>query len=444
MSDEQAPKPQTRYGRYVEEISEDIAEIVQQFGCQPILFVGSGLAKRYINAPSWDELLGHLASECTAIQKGLGFYKQSLHTPLKIGEEFAKFYQEWAWGVGHNEFPEELFNEDVGAQSYIKYKISKHLSSITPTDVLALLAGAHASEIEILQQIRPHAIITTNYDRLLEMLFPHHEPIIGQQILKGQQFAVGEIYKIHGCVTDFNSIVFTQTDYDEFAKKKKFLSAKLLTFFNEHPLIFIGYSASDPNIRSILSDIDQALPEKGGVIPNVYILEWNPSITEDSYPALEKVISTEDDRSVRVKLIEANNLSWVFKAFAANPSLNNVNPRVLRALIARSYNLIRHDIPSMSVHADFQMLTSSVENAEEFGKLFGLANVDNYSLASAQHPFSATQVGKLLGGERWHTANRLIDKLTQISGINIKSSDNRSTERRWLTHHRFINILRTP
>src|SRR5690606_9804969 len=103
-----------------------------------------------------------------------------------------------------------------------------------------------------------------------------------------------------------------KSDYDAFSKKKKFLSAKLLTFFNEHPLIFVGYSATDPNIRSILSDIDEALPEKGGVIPNVYILEWNPGLGPDSSPPRDKVISTDEDRSIRVKLIESNDFTWVF------------------------------------------------------------------------------------------------------------------------------------
>lgn len=415
----------TKYERYAEEISEDISEVVQQFGCQPILFVGSGLGKRYIGTPSWDELLDYLAKTCNKIEKGLGYYKQAFKTSLAIGEEFARIYQEWAWTGGHNEFPEEMFDSSTNSQAYIKFKIAAHIASLTPNTAEKLLSGSHGHEITALRRIKPHAIITTNYDRMLELLFPDHYPIIGQHILKGQQLSVGEIYKIHGCVTDHDSIVFTQSDYDYFAKKKKFLSAKLLTFFNEHPLIFIGYSATDPNIRSILSDIDEALPEKGGVIPNVYILQWNSEITPDTVPAREKVIPTEDDRSIRVKLIEASDFSWVFDAFAANPALNDVNPRVLRALIARSYEMVRHDIPKMKVQADFKMLTDAVANSSTFAKLFGIANISDFSALAAHHPLSATQLGTLLGGHSWHTANALIDKIVDEKGINIKLSDNR-------------------
>lgn len=421
MSDDQA----TRFERYVEEISEDITETVKTMGCQPILFIGSGLSRRYMSAPSWDELLAHLASQCSAITKGLGFYRQSLKTPMKIGEEFARLYQEWAWDAGRNEFPATMFEDDIHSEAYLKFKVAAHLAGLTPATVAELGGDEYKAEIEELRKIKPHAIITTNYDQMIELIFPDHEPIVGQQILRGQQLSVGEVYKIHGSIESHDSIVITQADYDEFAKKKKFLSAKLLTFFNEHPLLFVGYSASDPNIKSILSDIDEALPVKGGVIPNVYILEWNGDIGPDSNPAREKVIATDEDRSIRVKLIEASDFSWVFNAFAANPVLNDVNPRILRALIARSYNLVRHDIPRMTVEADFKMLDQAVENSDSFAKLFGIANISDYSAASAQHPLSATQLTSHLGGTGSYLAVSLLKKIKEEKGIDIKASDNR-------------------
>jgi hypothetical protein len=421
VSEDQA----ARFERYVEEISEDITETVRSMGCQPILFIGSGLARRYMNAPSWDELLAHLAAQCSAIDKGLGFYRQSLKTPMRIGEEFARLYQEWAWDAGRNEFPSAMFDDGVDSQAYLKFKVAEHLRGLTPASLDALGGPDQKDEIESLCKIKPHAIITTNYDQMIELVFPDHQPIIGQQILRGQQLSVGEIYKIHGSMEDHDSIVITQSDYDQFAKKKKFLSAKLLTFFNEHPLLFVGYSASDPNIKSILSDIDEALPIKGGTIPNVYILEWNPNIGPESNPAREKVIATDEDRSIRVKLIEASDFGWVFDAFAANPVLNDVNPRVLRALIARSYNLVRHDIPTMTVEADFKMLDQAVENSDSFAKLFGIANISDYSAASAQYPLSATQLTAQLGGTGSYLAVSLLKRIKEDTGTDLKSSDNR-------------------
>jgi hypothetical protein len=96
------------------------------------------------------------------------------------------------------------------------------------------------AEIELLRRIRPHSVITTNFDRFLEIAFPDLTPIVGQSILHGTQVLFGEIFKIHGCISDPNSLVFTKRDYDEFARKKQYLSAELLTYFSEHPLLFIG------------------------------------------------------------------------------------------------------------------------------------------------------------------------------------------------------------
>lgn len=433
-----------KYDQYKHDIEEDILNTVELFGCQPILFVGSGLSRRYIKAPSWDELLSFLAIECPTIEHKLGYYKQSFDTHPMIGEEFARLYQTWAWSDGRKQFPEHLFGEQVDKQAYIKHTIAEHLKALTQKDIEKDIISDFKSEIDLLRKIKPHAIITTSYDTLLESIFIDHQPIIGQQILKGAQLSIGEIFKIHGCVTDPDSIVFTQTDYDIFMKKKKFLSAKLLTFFNEHPLIFIGYSATDPNIRAILSDIDEALPEKGGMIPNVYILEWQKDITPDTTPPRDKVIGTDEDRSIRVKLIQASDFGWVFKAFSANPALNSVNPRVLRALLARTYNLIRRDIPKMKVEADFSMLTDAVENGTAFAKLFGIANISDYSIASAKHPFSTTQVAKKLGGKTWHVAHRWMSSVQQHTGIDIRKSDNkyhRAERINKITYHKYSQEL---
>jgi len=45
------------YHQYIEDVSDDIKTCLEGMGCQPILFVGSGLTKRYISGPNWEELL---------------------------------------------------------------------------------------------------------------------------------------------------------------------------------------------------------------------------------------------------------------------------------------------------------------------------------------------------------------------------------------------------
>jgi hypothetical protein len=301
--------------QYRSKVCNDLAACVSEMACSPILFVGSGLSRRYFSGPSWDELLAYLAARCPLIERDYAYYKQTLLSPLAIGQEFARLYLEWAWGIGRNQFPDALFESDVPPGAYIKYKIAEYLRKITPT----ALAADHqlAAEINALRAIKPHAIITTNYDQFLELLFPDYQPIVGQKVITGSTVLYGELFKIHGCVSEPNSLVFTQRDYDEFIKRKKYLSAKLTTFFSEHPLLFVGYSASDQNIKGILSDIDEILSDNGAVIPNVYIVEWNAKAPSISTPAHERLVEIEGARSIRIKAIETDSFQWVFEALGA-------------------------------------------------------------------------------------------------------------------------------
>ena len=104
----------TKYQQYVADVTADIKNCVQNMACQPILFIGSGMSKRFFGGPSWDGLLAHLAASCPLIEKDYAYYKQSLGSSLLIGEEFAKLYHEWAWSTaGKANFPAELFADTV-------------------------------------------------------------------------------------------------------------------------------------------------------------------------------------------------------------------------------------------------------------------------------------------------------------------------------------------
>jgi hypothetical protein len=115
-------------------------------------------------------------------------------------------------------------------------------------------------ELDALRAFNAEGIITTNWDTLLERLFPGYKVFIGQQsVVRQTPQNVAEIYKIHGCCTDPNSLVLTEEDYQLFKEKQAYLAAKLITIFVEHPVIFVGYSISDPNILELLRSILRGL-----------------------------------------------------------------------------------------------------------------------------------------------------------------------------------------
>jgi hypothetical protein len=414
---------QRDYKRYQEEVTEDIATVLRDAGCQPILFIGSGFSKRYAGAPRWEELLRKLAEICPNIDKDYAYYKQTYGDPMKIGSVFADAYREWAWDAGKSKFPVEYFSEKFPPDIFLKHTVTELLKGMGPTKGSygsAILDG----EIAALQAMSPHAIVTTNYDELLEPLFPDYERVIGQKILRHPYLSIGEIFKIHGCVSEPTSIVLTKEDYDSFNTDKKYLSAKLLTYFAEHPLVFVGYSATDPNIKSVLYDVDRMIRADFQLIPNIYILEWSPDISEASYPAHDRVLSVGDDREIRIKSISVSSFEWVFKAFGAGGSLEKVNMKLLRGLMARTVDLIRKDVPTKRIEVDFQTLDHMMATGDSVATLLGITSLDHASKVNATFPYTLTQVAEELGYEYWSRANQHIDEVKRQTGFDIKGSDN--------------------
>jgi hypothetical protein len=412
------------YEEYKAIISDDIATCMDSMGVQPILFFGSGMSQRYLGAPSWDGLMEKLAEMCPRIDKSIAYYKQKHGSLIDIGTEFSDCYREWAWEEP-SKFREENFEPDQPADIYIKETVSDIFKALMQCPKGMKVREHYENEISVLQSVSPYAIITTNYDSLLEEIFSGYTPVIGQEILRANYASVGEIIKIHGCSSMPNSIVLTGKDYEEFSQKKKYLSAKLLTFFAEHPLVILGYSAQDPNIKAILSDIDEILSPDNELIPNIYLIEWDKNAEATGKHPQERLIPIEDNRSIRVKSIMADSFEWIFNALASNEAIQGINPKLLRSVLARTYNLVRHDIPRKTVEVNFEILEKSVSSDKDFAKLYGITTLNDPSAFNATYPYTITQVGKELGYKSWHNANVLIKDIKEKHGVDIKASDNK-------------------
>lgn len=415
------------YKQYQQEVSADIAAVLAAASCQPILFVGSGFTKRYAGGPNWEELLRKLAAECPLIDKDFAYYKQAYGGDLKkIGSLFSDIYREWAWGKGKNKFPPEYFTEAYSSDIFIKHTIADLLRGLGPKGGKGSYGSAPLdAEIAALRNISAHAVVTTNYDEVLEPLFPEYERIVGQQILRKPYLAIGEIFKIHGCVSDPTSIVINEADYARFQEDHKYLSAKLLTYFVEHPLVFVGYRAEDPNIKAILYDVDRMVRANFQLVPNIYILEWDPTLTEASYPARDKVLSVAEDTNIRVKSITASSFEWVFSAFGQSGNLEKINTKLLRSLMARAVELVRSNIPKKHVEIDFKTLDHAVSSGESFAKLFGVTSIADPSQVNLNYRYTLTQVANELGYSYWSKAHDLIQVLKDQTGFDMKASDNK-------------------
>lgn len=424
-----------------------IRDLLLKFECQPILFVGSGLSRRYFGLPNWSELLKAVFALLPEGADSYEYHRQKFDDDMiAIGTVLSELVFEWAWKDGRNHFPPEYYSKRVHKSAFFKYLICQHISLSTPN--IDEISNKHLlKEIEALAGIKPHAVITTNYDMFLETIFEGYETITGQTILRYNTNSFGEIFHIHGDISNPNSIVITQSDFDDWSEKKKYISAKLLTYFAEHPVFILGYGLGDPNVKSILRDIGEIVAGEDGLIPNVYQVIWH-SERIGKHPA-GQVVFAVDGREFRIHAVHTNEFSWVYEAMKSQSALQSINPKLVRALAARTMKLIRHDIPSGAVTVNYDVLERVAREGDFLPNILGITSVQN---PNQSHPLTITQVAIPLGFRGWNDANKLLNKIKADTGVDIRSTDNRyhcriktgnketSASRKW--SHEVVDLLR--
>ena len=144
----------------------------------PVLFIGSGLSKRYLNNyPSWEQLLDRLR-ERIGISKPAYAAKQheikSNHLNIsqgKLNQKMASYLQERLLHKIENDLisVEELFTAEenamciYGGVDYFKMLVAKMLTEYT-------VNPEKTQELELLQRIseKVSMVFTTNYDLFLQ------------------------------------------------------------------------------------------------------------------------------------------------------------------------------------------------------------------------------------------------------------------------------------
>lgn len=98
----------------------------------------------------------------------------------------------------------------------LKYKIATFLKELTHNSI----PEKYTEELELLKTINIDGIITTNWDDLIEILLPKLTKYVGQEeLIFSSVLNIGEIYKVHGCVYQPETMVLTKEDYNGFNDK---------------------------------------------------------------------------------------------------------------------------------------------------------------------------------------------------------------------------------
>ena len=332
-------------------MTSELKNLLEATNAHPFLFVGSGFSHRYLDTADWKGLVSQFASQAKPeTDFAFEWYKNEVTAagiapdmllPVitqHIEKDYARrMLSDDAFHALRTKYEKEIRAEvsplKLGVADFFNSKQSGFGTPKHPEEVSAL---GHARK-------NVAGIITTNFDRYLERLFPDHVPNIGQaQLLFNQSYGVGEIYKIHGCVSDPASLVLTQSDYEAYTSRNAYLSAKLMTIFLEHPIIFIGYSITDANIRLIFKDIANCLnPTQLATLSDRLIFIQRSKAGRPE--GIRTVRESFGMKFLEFKQVVLPDFTPLYKAIATLRS--SYPPKVLRKLKKDVYELVQSTSP---------------------------------------------------------------------------------------------------
>ncbi|MEQ9825361.1 MAG: SIR2 family protein [Puniceicoccaceae bacterium] len=377
-------------------MSIQLKQHLENHNSSPFLFLGSGFSRRYLGLEDWEGLLKKFSGNL----KPYEFYKGKGNGQLPaIASLVASDFHDYWWSNNDQESERKKYSLlCINESSPIKIEISKYLKGISNR---IYENSELKDEVAQLSKLNVDGVITTNWDLLCETLFPKYKVFVGQNpLLASHPHNIGEIYKIHGCCSQPNSLVLTDEDYNQFRKKQAYLAAKLITIFVEHPIIFIGYSLSDPNIISLLSDIIVGLGEdQVKKIQNnlIFIQRSKPDRPE----AFESSTIVVGSLHLPVTRIVTSDFAQTYASISS--VRRKIPARVLRFFREQIYDLVKEEDPEKRLYVvDYE----DIENHEEVEFVVGVGVINEH----------LSNVGYTSVGPR-----ELFDNL--INGVNQLSAD---------------------
>lgn len=350
-------------------MSIDKEQFLKQFSQQALderisLFLGAG-GSCDVGYPNWADLFKPLAKE--------------LGTPIDDFTDYYKLAQYYANSFGPAELRKRI-NERINRNKY------------------------ESPLIEELIDIGFSNIWTTNFDNAVELNFQQKE-VLTNKVFRDSDFSNIDInkriniFKMNGDVTDFNDIVATQSDYEQYADSHRIM----LMFFKRELIsstfLFIGYSFTDHLVLECLSELKRYLGDSSNChytimkndIKNPYFKHF---VNDLEYRYHIRVLLVDDYKDIPAILKELNERIrrkriFISGAFSSSETeieefSHSLSRNLTAALLGNDYRIINGIGRRFGTHL--------IGYANEFLAKQGVKDVEKYLIVK---PFVGNQKNSL-------------------------------------------------
>lgn len=337
----------------------------------PIIFVGSGMSKRYLkNSESWEELL---QSYWERLNTETSFYSK-LHDISKKYSTLSRDEQEFRANteiatIIQKDFDDKFYRGEMTVNGLTdKDAYTKKISpfkfdlsnSFRTQELREDIDHEEYNQFKVLLS-KAKIIVTTNYDQLIELCLQKqtgHMPkiFVGQNGFFDETDNWSELYKIHGSISNPNSLIITQKDYENYDNRSILISAKILSTMISSPIVFLGYSLTDRNVRKLLSDFSSQLPREDTrkSANRILVVEYKKKVS-----TLRESIINDRSLDFTYTSIQTDNYHQLFT------QLNKIDQGATPLEVRKYNSLIKKIVEDSGKKGDLESVLVSAENLDK-------------------------------------------------------------------------------